>query len=91
MTSSDSKDIIITKIKELSEELDLRHENQAKLLEKDTLRKKSDIRNIDISELTWYQKIQLERVKKQITEFENTQLRKRIFNTFRSEGDYRSW
>jgi hypothetical protein len=87
MTISDSEDIIITRIKELSEELDIRLEKQNRLLQKDSFRKKSDIRNIDVSKLTWYQKIQLKRVSQQIAEFENTHLRKRIFNTFRSEGD----
>jgi len=83
-----TKDDIITTIGNLSERLDLLNQKEAKLLEKDSFRQKSDIRKIDASKLTWYQKIHLKRIREQIAELENIRLRKRIFNTFCSEGDF---
>jgi hypothetical protein len=85
---TNTKDDIITAIGNLSERLDSLNKNQAKLLEKDSFRKKSDIRNIDVSKLAWYQKIQLKRVNQQIAEFENAELRIQIFETFCSGRDH---
>src|SRR5262249_48070815 len=52
----------------------------------DTLRKNADIRNIPDSQLTWYQRLQLQDVRKRTVELSHIELKKRIFATF----DYNS-
>src|SRR5262245_43689044 len=54
----------------------------------DTIRKNSDIRNMPDSELTWYQKQQLEGIKKRVAELEPLQRRKKIFATFDFTATY---
>lgn len=55
------------------------------VLQNDGIRKKSDIRNKDKSELTWYQRTQRDAIDKHTKQLLNYQLHKSIFGTF----DYR--